>query len=197
MELRASIVAAKIGEPAKDWHPMQALTNQTKGPSNMADRHLSADRLRELLHYDPDTGIFTRKMARRGHRSGDRSGRVCGNGYRMICVDYEGHLEHRLAFMYMTGSVPPVVDHINGVRDDNRWCNLRPSDKYLNAQNQRGPRKDNTTGFLGVIPMANGKFKARIKAGGSYVFLGFHDTPEAAHAAYVEAKRQRHEGCTI
>jgi hypothetical protein len=89
---------------------------------------LTQDRLRELLDYDPDTGIFTWMVNRRGGKAavGVVAGSRNTDNYVSITVDGEEYLAHRLAFLYMTGAFPPKqVDHINTAKSDNRWCNLR------------------------------------------------------------------------
>lgn len=168
----------------------------------MAVFDLTAERLRELLSYDPDTGLFRwRSFRAPGHKAGSVAGGYCAYGYIRIGVGQERHKAHRLAFLYMTGTYPPDdVDHINGVRDDNRWQNLRQVTRAMNCQNQRSARSNNKSGkFLGVARIGTtNKFRARIKvSGGPHQHIGVFDTAEAAHAAYVEAKRRLHPGCTI
>jgi hypothetical protein len=91
-----------------------------------------------------------------------------------------------------------VMDHINGNRADNRWCNLRMVDYSINNQNKRRATSRNSLGILGVSPVAkNGKFLAQIKYGGKQRRLGEFATPELAQAAYLAAKRQHHEGNTL
>ena len=97
----------------------------------------------------------------------------------------------------MTGEWPDgYIDHGNGVRTDNRWANLRAGDRSFNMQNQRRARRDNTTGWLGVSRVKS-RFEAAIQVRGRRFRLGRFDTPEAAHAAYLTAKRKLHEGCTL
>lgn len=109
-----------------------------------------------------------------------------------------GHGAHRLAFLLMTGAMPAGdVDHINGNRADNRWCNLRDVSRAVNMQNLRKPRADNTTGFLGVS-LSKGRYQAQIAANGKTHYLGLYDCPKLAHAAYVARKRLLHsEGNTL
>jgi len=169
----------------------------------MANAILTADRLREVLNYDPATGIFTRKvrLAQR-HHVGDRADFIITGGgmggYFRVSLDSQRYLAHRLAWLYVKGEWPAnEIDHINGDRADNRIDNLRDVVGIINAQNKRKPRSDNKSGFLGVTTFASGKFRASVHFSGKRIHVGMFDNPEDAHRAYLEAKRLVHEGCTI
>ena len=104
----------------------------------------------------------------------------------------------------MTGHWPTKqIDHKNGERADNAFANLREATQQLNSENLRRARADNKTGYLGVfrhyyIHKRDGqRFVACIQVDGRLRKIGLFLTPEAAHAAYLEAKRRLHEGCTI
>ncbi len=158
---------------------------------------LTQERLKEVINYDPETGVM--KWIAHHHRPdmvGKRLGSIDDNGYVKVWIDSRQYRVHRLAFLYMTGAIPPIVDHINGISADNRWVNLRESDKMRNAQNMKRARKDNTTGFLGVH-VSRYKFTAGIHLSGKGKYLGSFDTPEEAHEAYLIAKRKLHEGNTL
>ena len=161
-------------------------------------RELTADRLREVLHYAPDTGVFTWLVKTSTRiKVGDVAGSASARGYVWVRVDGVLLLAHRLAFLWMTGEWPPqFVDHINGVRDDNRWSNLRPATRAENNQNQRRARSDNKLGLLGVCRYRN-RFRATIAVDGQRIHIGTFDAPEQAHAAYLKTKRELHGGCTI
>jgi hypothetical protein len=171
----------------------------------MATANLTAARLRDLLHYDPETGAFTWRFSRKG-RPG-KAGAVAGTvdkrfGYRYIGLDGQRHGTQRLAWLYMTGEWPSAeVDHIDGDRTNDQWNNLRDVPLRMNRENIRKARSDNTsTGFLGVrINRKNGdaRYQARITVKGKEMHLGRFDTPEEAHEAYLAAKRALHAGCTI
>lgn len=155
---------------------------------------LTAARVRELFEYAPETGIFTRRIAT-GHRgcnrAGERAGRLNQLGYRQIGIDGARFQEHRLAWLYVTGDWPlAFIDHINGVRDDNRFSNLRDVSRTVNAYNQRNPKSNNLTGgFLGVsFDKKAGKFKACIHANGKQKQIGRFETAELARDAYRAAK---------
>lgn len=155
---------------------------------------LTQARLKELLHYDPETGIFTRRIGSGGKLAGSIAGSRDSCGYLQSKVDGRGHLNHRLAFLYTTGMFPPAhIDHINGVVDDNRWCNLRHTSRSENLHNQGEPRRDNTSGFLGVSwSKDKQKWRAQIKLHGRIYHLGYFDDPAVAHAAYLAAKDNLH-----
>jgi len=144
----------------------------------------SRARLNELLHYDPTNGIFTRKS------TGKVAGTLKPDGYCYIGVDSKVFGAHRLAWMYLTGTEPVEVDHINGVRNDNRATNLRSVTRAENAQNRRkSPR--NSSGFTGVTKH-RGRWQAQIGINGKLHHLGIWSTPAAAHTAYTEAKSRLH-----
>lgn len=164
----------------------------------MAKANLTAARLRELLHYDADAGVFTRLVQRGGlGRPGSRPNTLSNYGYPLIGVDGVLYLAHRLAWLYVRGEWPVgYLDHINGVKTDYRICNLRDATQHVNMQNLRKPTRLNRSGYLGVCRNHN-RFRATIKIDGKQKFLGNFDSAEEAHAAYLEAKRKHHEGCTI
>lgn len=115
---------------------------------------ITVDRLKELLHYDPETGVFTwvGKSSKMSHNVivGGLAGSINGDGYLSIGIDGKRYQTHRLAFLYMEGYIPEnFVDHINRDRSDNRWCNLREVSNTCNVQNSNN-RKDNTSGVKGV-----------------------------------------------
>jgi hypothetical protein len=154
---------------------------------------LTQDSLKNALDYDPETGLFT-------WRAGSRGGLVAGsdrNGYVRIKVAGETHYAHRLAILYQGGSWPSgEVDHINRQRADNRICNLRDVSRRLNQHNRAEAPKNSKSGVLGVY-MNRGRYRAQIKVGGEVNYLGSFGSVEAAHAAYIAAKREMHEGCAI
>jgi hypothetical protein len=155
---------------------------------------LTAERLRELLHYDPSTGIFTWRVRRCGRALvGATAGSLNADGYVHIRVDGGRYKAHRLAVLYMTGEWPVRdVDHENLCRSDNRWNNLRRATRSQNCANSRRPR-NNTSGFKGVSWHGAGKaWVARVMVKGESRYLGLFDTPEAAHAAYSAAAMEAH-----
>lgn len=116
-----------------------------------------------------------------------------------IGINGRSYLAHRLAWLFVHGQWPDAeIDHKNGDRTDNRLCNLRCVTRQHNLMNQRRPRSNNTTGYLGVcVDRERGAFQARVQVSGRAHHLGRFDTPEAAHAAYVAAKRRMHPTCSL
>lgn len=167
----------------------------------MADTGLTADQLRAILSYSQDTGEFRWLHDRTTSvHAGDVAGCFTLGGYRQIRFGGVSYKAHRLAWLYVHGAWPThVIDHINGVRTDNRIANLRDVPHTVNKQNQRRPHCSNrSSGLLGVaINPSSGKFQARIHSNGRNVFLGEFTDPAKAHSAYVDAKRSLHQGCTI
>lgn len=159
---------------------------------------IAADRLRELLSFDTNTGIFTWRSNRGNYRcAGWQAGNIqLDNGYSRIVLDRRRYYAHRLAWFYVHGVWPEFIDHINGVRLDNRIDNLRNASRDINAQNLRAVREHSKTHLLGVHPRRD-KFLAQINVGNERYYLGQFDTPEEGHEAYISAKRKLHEGCTI
>lgn len=157
---------------------------------------------KELLHYDPSTGIFTRKVStggRYGAVVGSVAGMVNDGGYILISLKSLQYRAHRLAWLYMTGEWPKFeVDHKDGDRKNNRWLNLRDVTGKVNLQNKRKAQSNSRTGLLGASWSSRDKrFVSRIKVDDKYKSLGGFDSAELAHAAYLTAKRQLHAGCTI
>ena len=162
---------------------------------------ITQERLKELLHYDPETGVFTRKVRTSARvRIGDASGATDSKGHRQISVGGKRYLAHRLAWLYVNGVWPRhQVDHINGARSDNRITNLREANVSQNQQNQRKPRSDSTSGYLGVsFNNQRGKWRAQIRVRGKVRHIGLFNCPTAAYLlGYLPAKRSLHEFNTL
>lgn len=110
---------------------------------------LTQKQLKKILHYDPDSGIFTRKTHKRQDLVGKEVGSKVTSGYLGFNIDGKLYTLHRLAFLYMTGRFPEQIDHINGVPSDNRWDNLRAVTKEENRLNL-GLFINNKSGITGV-----------------------------------------------
>lgn len=157
---------------------------------------LTHARLVELLIYDQQTGIFTRRVAV-GLRLGQRAGDIVGTrtrGYLACRIDGVPYLLHRLAWFYVYRVWPnPECDHKDTVRHHNWITNLRPATKAQNMHNQRRAHRGNTSGYLGVSwDRARSKWKAQIKVDGRNQHIGHFSIPAEASDAYWAKKRELH-----
>ena len=159
-------------------------------------KSLEQDLLKELLNYDPDTGVFTWLDTRHNHvKVGSVAGTKNDTGYITIKINSSSYKAHRLAWIYMHGNIPKSmqVDHINGIRDDNRYENIRLAKGHGEQAQNRRKRADNNSGFVGVNwHNAAKRWHARICVKGVRYDLGFFDTPEEANKEYVKAKIRFH-----
>jgi hypothetical protein len=153
----------------------------TTTPTN----ELTAEYLRSVLHYNPDTGIFTRKVSTSPRvKVGDVAGSLDGHGYLRITVQSRLYQAHRLAWLHTYGEWPTgQIDHINRVRTDNRISNLRDVTHKQNNQN-RSKSSHNTSGHTGVSWFRRtGKWQTHITHNQKSIGLGYFDDLEAAIAA--------------
>jgi len=155
---------------------------------------VTQERLRELFSYNPNTGNFIRLVGRSGPnaRAGDIAGCDNGQGYVRIYVDGKAYKAHRLAWMYTHGEWPNHIDHVNGIRSDNRIENLRSVVRSQNNMN-KGLYKNSTSGLKGAsFNERSGKWKSQIQVSGKKMGLGYFQTKEEAHQAYLEVSRKFH-----
>jgi hypothetical protein len=158
----------------------------------MAMPELTQSALKELLHYDPDTGVFRwAKKPSKNISVGSKAGSPHCKGYTAIGINKERHLAHRLAWLYVYGEMPSnVIDHINRDRSDNRITNLRPVTRSENQQNHK-IFSNNTSGVSGVYwSKKDKKWHARIWAGKRAKSVGYFLTIEEAKAARTKAERE-------
>jgi HNH endonuclease len=162
------------------------------GQHAYADRanDLSQDRLKSLLSYDPDTGIFRWAVKRANKEIGDETGCPAKSGYLQIGLDYKLYYAHRLAWLYVYGEWPKSqhLDHVNGDRSDNRVSNLREASASLNGANSK-LRINNTSGVKGVSKRKN-KFVAQVTVSRKLIYIGEFDTSGEAAAAYANVARK-------
>lgn len=163
----------------------------------MAKTDLTAQRLRELLHYDRESGAFTWLVKpNRRIRLGAAVGCRLEGGYLRTRIDGGFHRLHRLAWLYVTGEWPANdVDHIDGDPTNNAFSNLRDVTRSVNLQNRRAAMGHSKAGVLGVSENKKGglPWRARIKFDGRHETT-YHATIEEARAAYLAAKRAHHPG---
>jgi len=152
----------------------------------------------ERLTYCPDTGKLTWRDAPgvRSNLVGTCPTVLNANGYFEIKIAGKTIPTHRLAFVLMTGNFPPdgmVVDHANGIRTDNRWCNLRLCTRAQNSQNKTGPAPKNTSGFRGVNWHNHSKsWAVRVCTKGNSKSIGYFDDLELAGLVADEARNLYH-----
>lgn len=152
----------------------------------MAKKEITQSRLKELLAYDPDTGVFTWRMKRGPRSAGSVAGSTDKDGYILINVDGCQYRAHRLAILYVTGVMPTTdVDHRRGNRTDNRFDELRVATRTQNSQNSLR-HSDSRSGLKGAhYHPRSGRWLSRIRMDGKNVYLGIYRTAEEANAAYV------------
>ena len=146
---------------------------------------VTLERLKELMTYDPETGIFTRNIDRRRHKKGTQVGSVAKSGYLQTIINGNYYYLHRLAYFYMTGEWPPkYIDHIDMNKQNNAWSNLRPVTHQQNAFNNAA------MGFVKTGPLS---WLAAIRCGEERINLGTYSCPLLARLAYVDAKQEFHK----
>jgi len=164
---------------------------------------LTQEVLKELLHYNPDTGIFTWRYRDRKWFKSDCScgswntkysrkttGSIDGKGYLHVGISKRYYRLHRLAFLYMEGSIPRYVDHIDRIRTNNVFNNLRPCNCKGNSGNS-GIHAHNTSGYRGVsLNSKSGLWVAQIKIDGKQTYLGRFTTAVEASLVYNKAAKE-------
>lgn len=164
----------------------------------MAKRYaVTLEEANQFLIYDPETGVFTWKRNKgRDAKAGDEAGCIHKNGYRRIGVCGALVYAHRLAWLMHYGSYPASqIDHINGIKHDNRIANLRDVSALINSQNKKPAMPNSKSGVLGVFSDADAKFwAAQIRFKGRTVRVGGFSSIEDAHAMYLDLKRRLHDG---
>lgn len=154
---------------------------------------LTQDVLKKLLFYDPETGLFKRRVHTSNRiKVGEVAGSPTKRGYIAIYLMGKLYKAHRLAWLYSYGVWPPSwIDHINRITHDNRLQNLRLSTPKQNSQNRIKSNRVSLSGILGSSRSGK-KFTARISFNGKSQYLGTFDSAELAHSAYMRAKHENH-----
>lgn len=154
---------------------------------------LTAEKLRELLSYEPETGALSWRVAISSRRAvGSAAGYLESTGYRRIVISGKRYRANRLIWLYVYGVWPThVIDHLNRRRDDNRLCNLRDVPATLNQRN-RCRSRNNTSGIAGVHWSAKSRrWTAQARVDGHAHHLGMFDEQSDAAKA-VAAFRAQH-----
>lgn len=152
---------------------------------------LTQERLKEVLSYNPTTGVFVRKASRNGWPVGGIAGNVDKNGYVIVRIGSKAYKAHRLAWLYVNGRWPKdQIDHIDMVKTNNAWVNLREASTSQNKANM-SKRADNTTGWKGVVQQKRCKtYVAQITKNGKTYQVGRSVCPAVASFMYqIEADK--------
>ena len=160
---------------------------------------MTKEELKRLVSYDPETGFLTR-INDGAHRTNNMlpAGSKGAKAYIQIRLNGKIYSVHRLAWLISGCDLLAgyVIDHIDGNKLNNKLINLRAVTRSINCQNQRKPMSNGTSGFLGVSRRGD-RWIAKIMIEGTLRYIGIFAQPEIAYQAYLAAKRQHHEGCTI
>jgi hypothetical protein len=154
------------------------------------DPRVNADRVRELFDYCQDTGVFTRRVTVAPNATkGSRLGCQNSAGHLQICIHQRFYMAHRLAWLWMTGEWPAdEIDHINQVKSDNRWSNLRLATRSQNLINRGHRRKHD---LPRGVSKSGPRYQAQIREDGRFRHLGMFGCPTAAHFAWLAAAKRR------
>lgn len=157
---------------------------------------IKQERLKELLNYDPTTGVFTWVAKRSGVHLGAAGG--AGKDYARITVDGKTYPSHRLAWLYMTGDLVPAgleIDHIDGDKLNNVWSNLRLASRSENGFN-KGLTKLNTSGIKGLSKRDTRYWRAQLNVNSKTLFKHFPQTEEGKISSYkwLEEVRAKFHG---
>ncbi|MCG7388320.1 HNH endonuclease [Pantoea sp. ACRSB] len=152
---------------------------------------ITADELKRLFEYNPDTGVFIRRKSLGPCAAGAIVRTKALNGYLSVMVNGKGYLLHRLAWLITTGGWPiGQIDHVDGNRSNNAISNLRDASGSQNQYNKKR-QGNNTSGFKGVsYHKKTRRFRASINVNGKQISLGYFDTAQRAHQAYVDKARE-------
>jgi len=152
------------------------------------------------LIYEPDTGLLKWRGGRPKTIKGNIAGYKRDNGYIDVRVNRTLIRAHRLIWLYVYGYLPISIDHINGIRDDNRLCNLRECTNGENQQNIKAKKRtqEKKSQFLGVswCKKAN-KWRAQIRHKRKALHIGYFECEKDAYSAYLSKKSQLHTFCPL
>ena len=149
---------------------------------------MTQNELKEALNYEPSTGIFT------WIKNNKEAFGICPLGYKRLKLKGKTYKQHRLAWLYMEGYFPKeFIDHINGIKTDNRFCNLREATNTENQHNRIKPSSNSSHNLIGITwNKEASKWCSRISVDKKRIHLGYFGDKENAHQAYLDAKRKYH-----
>lgn len=198
-----------VRQPARSAHPdwrRDARNSKPLSEGLVMSKHraratqgaITQSQLKSLLHYNAETGAFTWAIRQSNKLAGSLAGHTDSRGYWRIKIQKRSYRAHRLAWLYINGELPSCIDHIDGNTTNNAISNLRCGENGVNQQNVRRPQRNNKSGFLGIHKRSDSStYRACVSVNGKLRYFGAYKTPEEAHAAYLEKKRQLHAGCAI
>lgn len=176
---------------------------QKKSVSKLPKRYskIPLRHMRKVISYDHETGVLTWKVnISNSMPAGSTAGSLTAKGYINIIFQGMSYKAHRTAWVLFNSKQIRQgyeIDHVNGIKSDNRIANLRQVSHRTNLENLQHAVAGSETGVLGVTRCMSSKlnpYKTQIRANGKIKYLGVFPTKEDAHAAYLEAKRKFHAG---
>ena len=158
------------------------------------DSTISQELVRELFDCPPEGGLVWKKKTNALSRAkiGEQAGCRYKDGYIIVLLKKCPIPAHRIIFLWHHGWLPPTIDHINGIKDDNRIENLRAATYSQNNMNRKSDA--NCHGLKGVSYSTYNKrrFRATITVNGKYIHIGVFDTAQEAHEAYCQKAKELH-----
>jgi hypothetical protein len=153
---------------------------------------ITQSRLKELFNYNKNTGELVRIEKRRKAKIGELAGNIRSDGYTRVKIDNKSYYAHRLVWLYVYGSFPKELDHIDGNRSNNCILNLRECFHFQNNQNQVS-RKNTSSKYIGVcFNKASKKWQAYIMFNYKKIHLGLFVNEDEAYESYCNAKKRLH-----
>lgn len=151
---------------------------------------ITQQKLQEVYDYNEETGEFKYRITTANGFAGDLATQKHSAGYLSVAINKKSYLAHRIIFFYKKGYWPEMMDHINHIKSDNRWCNLREVNNQENTMNLP-LQKNSATGVMGVcLHRPTGKYRAYIMVNRKHIHLGLFETIEEAKAVRLAASKQ-------